>query len=51
MYYSDTPYDATNFAKLVMLRKVVAVLWSTACVTLVGFALCLHVSLNGVSPP
>lgn len=22
MYYSDTPYDATNFAKLVMLRKV-----------------------------
>ena len=22
VYYSDTPYDATNFAKLVMLRKV-----------------------------
>ena len=22
MYYSDTPYDATNFAKLVILRKV-----------------------------
>lgn len=22
MYYSDTPYDATNFAKLVMLRKI-----------------------------
>ena len=30
---------------------VIAVLWSTACVPLVGFVLCLHVSLNGVFPP
>ena len=33
------------------LALVIAVLWSTACVPLVGFVLCLHVSLNGVSPP
>ena len=34
-----------------LLVLVIAVLWSTACVPLVGFVLCLHVSLNGVSPP
>jgi len=33
------------------LPLVIAVLWSTACVPLVGFVLCLHVSLNGVFPP
>ena len=33
------------------LALVIAVLWSTACVPLVGFVLCLHVSLNGVFPP
>ena len=33
------------------LALVIAVLWSTACVPLVGFVLCLPVSLNGVFPP
>ena len=34
-----------------LLALVIAVLWSTACVPLVRFVLCLHVSLNGVFPP
>ena len=33
------------------LPLVIAVLWSTARVPLVGFVLCLPVSLNGVFPP
>ena len=33
------------------LALVMAVLWPPACVPLVGFVLCLHVSLNGVFPP
>ena len=33
------------------LALVMAMLWSTACVPLVGSVLCLHVSLNGVFPP
>ena len=33
------------------LALVIALLWSTACVPIVGFVLCLHVSLNGVFPP
>ena len=33
------------------LALVTAMLWSTACVPLVRFVLCLHVSLSGVFPP